>query len=444
MNDTPLMTARQAAHWLLCKASEGAFVNLELSQLLNRRVVRDLDRGLLTELTYGCLKQQLWLDFFLQKWLTRPLSQLDLPVLVALRLGLYQIHFMDRIPAHAAVSETVDLVKTQAPYASGFVNAVLHKALQHTDWTVRSKKGKAGWLSVTYSHPLWMIHRWLKRFGEEATEALLQSNQETPFTFLRVNTLKISPEEYWHSLQERQVPVRKTNDMSECFRLEGSVQLVEEDLKNGLIVIQDIGAMIISRVLNPQPGESVLDYCAAPGGKSTHLAALMQNQGLVVALDLHEHRVRLIRQLAERTGVTIIQANTHDGTKPYPFSQFFDRVLLDAPCSGTGVLGRKVDARWQKSYEQLVELTQLQQALLKQAYASVKPGGVLLYSTCSLEWEENERNVERFLDQESSASLVPFSMPGHSESVIQQGYYTILPQEFNGDGFFLALIRKKQ
>jgi len=438
------MNGRQAAFWLLKKAGEGAYINLELSQLLNQRQITDQDRGFATELTYGCLKQQAWLDFFLQKWLTRPLEQLDHPVLIALRLGLYQIHFMDRIPAHAAVSETVDLIKEDAPYATGLVNAVLHKALAQEDWTVRSKKGKAGWLAITYSHPLWMIHRWLKRFGEEETEELLRSNQKTPQTYLRVNTLKISAEDLWKSLQERQVPVRKSELLSECFLLDGPVQNIEEDLARGFVVIQDIGAMMIARVLDPQSGEMILDYCSAPGGKATHLAALMSNHGKVVALELHEHRVELIKRLANRTGATMIQTIQHDGTKPFGQPNSFDRILLDAPCSGTGVLGRKIDARWQKTYEQLAELTELQQALLKQAYACLKPGGTMVYSTCSLEWEENGKNLQWFLNEEPSATLESFKLPMPEETLIPEGYYTLLPQKLGGDGFFIAKIRKEK
>jgi len=438
------MNGRKAAFWLLKKAAEGAFINLELSQLLNQRLIADQDRGFATELTYGCLKQQAYLDFFLQKWLTRPLEQLDHSVLIALRLGLYQIHFMDRIPAHAAVSETVDLIKEDAPYATGLVNAVLHKALAQEDWTVRSKKGKAGWLAITYSHPLWMIHRWLKRFGEEETEELLRSNQKTPQTYLRVNTLKISSEDLWKSLQERQVSMRKSELLSECFLLDGPVQNVEEDLARGFVVIQDIGAMMIARVLDPQPGEMILDYCSAPGGKATHLAALMSNQGKVIALELHEHRVELIKRLASRTGATMIQTIQHDGTKPFGQPNSFDRILLDAPCSGTGVLGRKIDARWQKTYEQLAELTELQQALLKQAYACLKPGGTMVYSTCSLEWEENEKNLQWFLNEEPSATLESFKLPMPEETLIPEGFYTLLPQKLGGDGFFIAKIRKEK
>jgi len=436
------LSGRQAAFLLLMKAEEGAYINLELSQLLNQRLIADLDRGFATELTYGCLKQQAWLDFFLQRWLTRPLSQLDRPILIALRLGLYQIHFMDRIPAHAAVSETVDLIKEDFPYAAGVVNAVLHKALKQEDWTVRSKKGKAGWLSITYSHPLWMIYRWIKRFGEESTEALLQANQQTPQTFLRVNTLKILQEDLWESLQERQVPVRKSELLKECFLLEGPVQNIEDDLAHGSVVIQDIGAMMIARVLDPQPGETILDYCSAPGGKATHIAALMLNQGKVVALELHKHRVELIERLAKRTGASIIQTLQHDGTKPLTNALQFDRILLDAPCSGTGVLGRKVDARWQKTYEQLADLVQLQQALLQQAYTYLKPGGSMIYSTCSLEWEENEKNIQWFLSQEPTASLESFELPTPEKLQASEGFYTILPQTFGGDGFFIAKLRK--
>ena len=443
MQTTQTLSARQAALQSCIKIAQGSYVNLETASVLNSGQLIPVDRGLYTELVYGCVKRQAWLDFFLLKWCTRPLAQLDLSVLVSLRLGLYQIHYMDRIPAYASVDQTVELVKQEIPYAAGMVNAILHKAAAQTDWTVKSKKGKAGWLAITYSHPLWLIQRWLKRFGEEETQNLLASNNLTPNLFARVNTLSCSVEtmQQWFAAHDIEAIFNET--VPQACQINAPISDLMGEIENGHLVIQDIGAMLIAQTLAPKPGERVLDYCAAPGGKTTHLAALMQNQGEIVACDLYEQRVGLIAATARRTGATIIEAKVHDGTKPLAQATYFDKILVDAPCSGTGVLRRKVDARWSKEYEQLASLVSLQRALLQNAYACLKPGGHLIYSTCSLEREENEKNIQWFLAEEPTAELIPFTISGPKQRYENAGYFTILPHYFDGDGFFLAMLSKK-
>ncbi|HZW50030.1 MAG TPA: 16S rRNA (cytosine(967)-C(5))-methyltransferase RsmB [Bacillota bacterium] len=443
MQPTQTLTARQAALQSCIKIAQGSYVNLETAYVLNSGQLIPADRGLYTELVYGCVKRQVWLDFFLLKWSTRPLAQLDLSVLISLRLGLYQIHFMDRIPAYASVDETVELVKQETPYAAGMVNAILHKAAVQTDWTVKSKKGKAGFLSVTYSHPLWMIQRWLKRFGEQETVALLEANNQTPNLFARVNTLcsSIDAMQQWFTANE--IEAVFNDAVVQACQISAPISDLMGEIEKGHLVIQDIGAMLITQILAPQPNDCVLDYCAAPGGKTSHMAALMQNKGEIIACDLYEQRVGLIASTAKRTGASIVQAKVHDGTKSLARENYFDKVLVDAPCSGTGVLRRKVDARWTKEYEQLAALVTLQRALLRNAYAALKPGGRLIYSTCSLEQEENEKNIEWFLEQEPTAELIPFTISGPKQNYENEGYFTILPHYFDGDGFFLAMLTKK-
>lgn len=443
MQTTQTLSARQAALQSCIKIAQGSYVNLETASVLNSGQLIPADRGLYTELVYGCVKRQAWLDFFLLKWCTRPLAQLDLSVLVSLRLGLCQIHFMDRIPAYASVDQTVELVKQETPYAAGMVNAILHKAATQTDWTVKSKKGKAGFLSITYSHPLWLIQRWLKRFGEEETVALLASNNQTPNLFARVNTLRCSIESMQQWFAAHGIEAVFSDVVPQACRIHAPISDLMGEIENGHLVIQDIGAMLIAQTLAPKAGERVLDYCAAPGGKTTHLAALMQNKGEILACDLYEQRVGLIASTAKRTGASIVQAMIHDGTKSLARENYFDKILVDAPCSGTGVLRRKVDARWTKEYEQLASLVTLQRALLQSAYACLKPGGRLVYSTCSLEQEENEKNIQWFLEQEPTAELIPFTISGPKQRDQNEGYFTILPHYFDGDGFFLAMLSKK-
>ena len=426
--------------------SKGTFINLELQRVLSQEDNWSTqERGQYTELLYGTVRWQLYLDHFLARWSSQKLDRLEIPVLASLRLGLYQIRFRDGTPAHAAVDATCEALKLILPRAVGYVNAVLRKAAVETEWQVKAHD-KDLLMAITYSHPLWLVKRWVRRWGEENTLEMLQSNNRAPMLWIRCNSLKVHPDELGSLLDSKQISYKRHEGIPEAFGLiDEPLSSLRHEFDNGLISIQDLGAMYMAHALKPQSHETILDLCAAPGGKSTHMAELMQDQGKIVSLELHQTRMELISRQAKRLDLTSISAFQHDARMPWPNDepQQFDKVLLDAPCSGTGVVRRKVDSRWSKDESQLIELQKLQRELLATAAVSVKDGGQLLYATCSLEAEENEANLRWFLKEYPHFKLEPFvsisalkELPG-----ADQGYATLLPTSGEKDGFFLALMR---
>lgn len=441
------INARDAALTTLLRVSEGAYVNLEVQKTLRQqgRWLR-AEKNLYTELAYGCVRWQLYLDHFLSRWSSQELDHLEAPVLAAIRLGLYQIRFLSGIPNHAAVAASCEALKRLLPRAVGYANAVLRKAVQEQDWRIDAEPGSPRWLSIAYSHPQWMVERWLKRWGREETERLLERNNQIPPTWMRVNGLKTKQDAFFQALRDKEIDFERIESLPEAFRLvDTPVEALKEEMAEGLISVQDVGAMVMAHALQPQAGMRVLDLCAAPGGKSCQIAELMENQGHILAVDLHEARCRLIEGQALRLGIGIIETRCQDA-RELDASPIYDRVLLDAPCSGTGVLRRKVDARWQKSADQFAELQLLQRQLLDAAARTLKPGGILLYSTCSLEAEENEANIRWFLAKYPAFALVPF--PDHpalqSLSGADLGLATVNGSFGDSDGFFLALLQLRQ
>lgn len=440
MSKSVKINARQAAFQVLLRVEEGAFLSPLVQEMMREKGLSPIERPLFSELVNGVLKNRLYLDFFLQKWVNRPFNSLSLKVQTALRLGLYQIHFLDGIPPHAAVMETVELIKKEERKATGLTNAVLRRAAAHEDFSIKSKKGLAGHLSIEYSHPLWMIQRWLKRYGPETTEAFLKINQEQPRVYARLNTLKVTAVELEAELNQKGLLYEKSELNETAYILSGSLSDFNEFFQLGWLNLQDLGTMLIVDIIKPKPDERVLDMCAAPGGKTSHLAALMGNQGEIHALELHPGRFRALKRNLQTLGVENTKTYLQDATKW--LAEPYDKILLDAPCSGTGVLGRKPDARWKKSYQQILGLSQLQKELLESGFKNLKPGGHLLYSTCSLEWEENEKNIQWFLENEPKAKLLPFSVPTLQGLEKSSGQFNLLPNLSGGDGFFMALLTK--
>ncbi|MCL2498222.1 MAG: 16S rRNA (cytosine(967)-C(5))-methyltransferase RsmB [Symbiobacteriaceae bacterium] len=451
-------TVREAVLRALINIHQGAYINLELPTWLQIiPQTHSADRGLLTELLYGTVRQQLYLDYFLARWSKQPLERLEVPLLCALRLGAYQIRFSDRIPPHAAVAATIDALKMVLPTAAGYANAVLRQACQEELWDIPLPEASAAGLAVRYSHPQWLVERWLKRWGLAATQAMLQQNNQPPVLWLRLNPLTCTaadrsaltvfqPDEADSTQQTTHPYIRTIAGVPEAigFSQEAPLDTIHQLLRQGKLSVQDSGAMYIARSLEPLPGERILDLCAAPGGKSCHLAELMSDIGTVVAMDIHPGRSALISRQAERLKLNSIQTIVGDATVPWQ-GEAFAKVLLDAPCSGTGVLRRKVDARWSKDASQLGELQQLQRRLLAAAYQAVAPGGKLLYSTCSLEAEENEANIRWLLAEFPDLELTPLpsTLPFSDIPGADRGVATLLPTNNDSDGFFLALLKRQ-
>jgi len=386
----------------------GEFTETLLDRALDQARLSGPDRGLCHELVLGVVRWQATLDWLITRKTPGRTQKAALQNL--LRLGLYQIFWLDRIPPHAAVHETVEQAKQSGfgPQA-GFINAILRGYLREVDETesiladLKTAQPALGW-----SHPDWLVERWRKQFGDEQTRKMLEWNNTPPKTFARANTLKIDASKLVEQWRAEAVDydffMGDWTGENLVFELRSHPSLVSlNSFRDGGFYVQDPSTLLAVRELDPRPGENVLDLCAAPGGKATFIAQLMNNQGRIIARDNDPARVKLIEENCERLGVTMVEAASGSSLVLHPSS--FDKVLVDAPCSNTGVLRRRVDLRWRVTSAELERLRTTQMELLVQASRSVRPGGVLVYSTCSLEPEENSEVVKRFLSEVSGFAL---------------------------------------
>jgi 16S rRNA (cytosine967-C5)-methyltransferase len=407
-----------AAQVLRRREAGGEFTEKLLETALAGTPLSPADRGLCQEIVYGVVRWQAALDWLIARKTGGRVQKNALQNL--LRLGLYQIFWLDRIPDHAAVHETVELAKQNGfgPQA-GFVNAILRGYLREAAETKKLLAGlKISDPAIGFSHPEWLVQKWQKRFGEERTQQLLDWNNTPPKTFARVNTLKTDAGKLVEKWREENVEYdfirRDWLEENLVFELKSHPPLNSlASFRDGWFYVQDPGTLLAARELVAQPGETILDLCAAPGGKTTFIAQQMNNEGKIIASDISEERSKLIRENCARLGVTCVETILSSALNPQPST--FNRVLVDAPCSNTGVLRRRVDLRWRISPEEILRLQKTQLDLLKLAATKLKTGGVLLYSTCSLEPEENSEVAKEFLREhknfnlESERELLPFA-----------------------------------
>lgn len=441
--------ARETAMKILHEVHEnGAYANVALVQQLRQARLSEIDRRFVTELVYGAVKAGDTLDWMLRRYVNRPLSKIPPMVRDILRLGLYQIFFMDKVPASAACNESVELTKRYGHAGTvKFVNAVLRTAVREPEKAAFPEgRGKAAeHLALRSQHPQWLVKRWIREFGYEETERLCAFDNEQAVLSLRANTLKTTRENLSDILAEEGAAVKYSEWAPEgllCVQ-HGSLDAMSS-LQEGLFQVQDESSMQVAYVVDPQPGEFIIDACSAPGGKTTHMAALMKNEGRILAGDIYEHKLVRIAENAERLGIDIIETKLLDAREIGGlYAKQADRVLVDAPCSGLGVLRRKPDARWKKTPELLQELPGLQLAILKSAAAAVKPGGILVYSTCTIAREENAAVVEAFLAAqqdfvlEDTGEFLPLQK--RAEKLVQ-----LYPQRDGTDGFFIARMKRKE
>ena len=390
------------------ESGAGGFVEDILEKALARPRLSPANRRLVQELVYGVVRWQATLDWLIAR---QTESRAQKPMLqILLRLGLYQIFWLDRVPNHAAVHETVELAKRSgcAPQA-GFVNAVLRGCLREFEPTrQRLSELKETQPSLGYSHPDWLATRWQDRWGAEKSARLMQWNNTPPGTTARVNALKVDPGSLLAQWRDEQVEYdfirRDWLEENLVFELTAHPPLATlPSFRRGWFYVQDPSTLLSVCKLDPQPGESILDLCAAPGGKTAYIAQLMQNQGRLIAHDTDPQRLKLIDENCARLGVTCAETVLPEALDLRPST--LDRVLVDAPCSNTGVMRRRVDLRWRIRPEEIRRLRKVQDELLRQAAPLLKPGGTLVYSTCSLEPEENRESIEQFLREQPDFRL---------------------------------------
>jgi 16S rRNA (cytosine967-C5)-methyltransferase len=427
-----------AARVLRRRSNSPDYVETLLEQELARAGLSRLDRSLCQELVYGIVRHEMTLDWLIARK-TSPRPQ-ERGAQLLLRMGLYQIFWLQRIPAHAAVHETVELAKrTGCGAKTGFLNAVLRGCLREREAIARQLETlKKEDPAAGYSHPAWLVERWQARWGPENTAQLMDWNNAPPPTFARVNRLKTDAAtlaERWNS-QGIRFAARQWDWTGEdsVFELQSHPSLAEwEDFQRGFFYVQDPGTLLAVQELNPQPGENILDLCAAPGGKTGCIAQRMENRGRILALDNQPQRLRRLRENCARLGVTCVEiaGDAAPALRADPScvgtAVPFDRILLDAPCSNSGVLRRRVDLRWRIRVEELARLRREQAMLLRQAAVQLRPGGRLVYSTCSLEPEENETVTREFL-------------AGHADFTLERKRQ-LLPFRDQVDGAYVAALR---
>jgi 16S rRNA (cytosine967-C5)-methyltransferase len=437
--------------------AEGAYASDLLHAELDTRI-KSADAALATELVMGVLRWRRLLDFLLERQMKKPVGRLDLPVAIALRMGAYQLRFLERIPARAAVNESVELVKrARKSSAASLVNAVLRKiasaAKESLEKFLPAGISAAERLGILYSHPTWMVERWLARLGEERTIALLEVNNRTPRLACAVHDLD-HRQEIIRALEESGMRVEPGALLKSAFAVTGGSPSQTPAFLAGQISIQDEASQAIPLLLGVRAGDRVLDLCAAPGGKTASLVRAAGANGMVVAADRHAHRLRAMASQFQRLGLRDVKMLEVDATQPLPFRGEFDRILVDAPCSGTGTLARHPEIRWRLRAEQLAESSAGQRLMLANALAKLAPGGRLVYSTCSIEPEENEDVVESVLRDsagvdrapaaEAERTIAPFLAPRveAAEFFGADGFFRTSPAAHRTDGFFAALLEK--
>ncbi|MCF2148944.1 16S rRNA (cytosine(967)-C(5))-methyltransferase [Desmonostoc muscorum LEGE 12446] len=480
-----MTNARQLAFIALRDVHKGAYVDVALDRVLQKVNLPDSDRRLVTELVYGSVRRQRTLDTLIDQLAQKKSHQQPKDLRTILHLGLYQLRYQERIPASAAVNTTVELAKENGfSGLTGFVNGLLRQYLRKAEGQRgrgaeeqrgRGAEGKDSLLlpqspvpspqspvphfdplqlpenpverlGILHSFPDWIIQVWLEQLGLVETEQLCEWMNQSPTIDLRINPLRTSIEEVEAAFQSAGVLVRRVRHLPQALRLIGSAGSIQKlpGFREGWWTVQDSSAQLVGHLLDPQPGEVVIDACAAPGGKTTHIAELMQDKGKIWACDRTSSRLRKLQENSQRLNLKSIQICTGDSRHFTQFHNTADRVLLDAPCSGLGTMHRHADARWRQTPESVRELSTLQKELLSHISTFVKPGGVLVYATCTLHPAENEEAIAAFLAEspdwqiESPSSLEFLD----SARTTAEGWFKVWPHREDMDGFFMVRLRK--
>ena len=425
------MNARELAINILYKIEVGeAYSNNILNKELDKSDLSNLDKSLASELVYGVMTWKLTLDEIIQKYSSIKLKKISPWIINILRIGIYQIAFLDKIPESAAVNESVKLAKKYGHEASAkFVNAILRKIEKNEmdkliDYIATKPKMDDEIISILTSHPLWLVNELLKEYDKKFVMELLNANNITPDITIRVNTLRTTRDELKKLLELKNVDCKLGN-------LPDSILAKKMNSFEGqLYVVQDEAAQLACIKLEPKKGENILDACAAPGGKTTYLAQLMENEGRIDAWDVHENRVCLIKETSEKLGLTIINERTRDASLYYTeLLEKYDRVLLDVPCTGLGVIRKKPDIKWTRKPEDIEELVNIQYKILDNCSRYLKTNGVLVYSTCTVLDRENGSQIRKFLAEHKEFELL--------EEI------KLYPHVNGTDGFYIAKLLKK-
>jgi len=439
-----MISVRDAAIRVLSEIdNEGKFSNKLLQQYSESELSKE-DIRLLRELVYGVVENRMYIDKIIRSASSVKMKKIHPMILQILRLGVYQIGFMDRIPAHASINEAVKLARKYGHKGTvGYVNGVLRRIEREREqYFSNDEPSSADDLAIRYSHPDYLVRLWIEQFGFEFAKKLIVANNSRPLLSLRVNTLKTDREDLMGMLKKYNLELIKGELSEDCVRVVNPENITEtKEFKDGLFTIQDESSMMVTEIAGPIEGNTVLDVCSAPGGKATHIAQRMNNRGRVIARDLYAQKINLVMENAERLGIEIIKGQVHDATEfDESLKDMVDICIVDAPCSGFGLLRRKPDIKFNRKSEDVESLIDIQSSILNVSSGYVKSGGKLIYSTCTLNIEENLNQVRKFLERNSQFKLKAIELPhGKIISETQEsGYIELYPHIHGTDGFFIA------
>ena len=438
---------------------EKAYSNIVLNEMINqnKKELTNKDIGLISEIVYGTTTWRLTLDEIIKKYSNIKLKKISNWILNILRMGIYQIVFLDKIPKSAAVNESVNLAKRYGhKSSSNFVNAILRKVSKKDYEDFYQIKDDIQRISITNSMPKWIIEELAKQLGDmkKVEEIAINSNVK-PHLSIRINNLKIkddSKKDFIKRLEEKDIKIKQ--GLLKDFLIVENAKNIEnmEEFRQGLFTIQDETAGLIPIILNPNKTDVILDACSSPGGKTTYLAELMENQGKIEAWDIHEHRTKLVENAAKRLGITNIETKVNDATiYNEKYKEKFDKILLDVPCLGIGVLRRKPDIKWQKSKEDINEITKIQKKILENCSQYLKKGGELVYSTCSILKEENENVIKEFIQKHKNFCIENIKIKENDKIQNKEFFeiyknnnnYLQVYQNYETDGFFICKLKNK-
>ena len=445
-NTNPAPSARRLAYQALYDVLEkDAYANITLQSIMGKYTLKKEESHLLTELVYGVLRKYNYLLWIISQMSKQPLKKLHPSVRILLCISLYQLLYLTRIPESAAVNESVKIAKKLTHQGNvRFINGLLRNYLRQKENIVIPSETENPLLhdELTYCLPSWLIQRWEKEWGRDKALAIFSALNETPCMTIRVNSLKTTKEDFMKQLADNGIEAEDIPGLKEGLTIrKGASQFFTHLLSSGEAYVQSASSMVPVHVLEPKAGETVLDMCAAPGSKTTQMAEWMKNEGTIDAWDLYPHKISLIKKNAKKEGITIIHAGARDSSKPMPqVNGKYDKILLDAPCSGLGVLGHKAEIRWRRQEADLEAFPPLQQKLLTCAASYLKSGGTLVYSTCTLNRAENEDMIRWFLSEHPEFEPVDFTLSDTQTS--EHGIMTLWPDEWDSDGFFVAKLKK--
>ncbi|MBG3873468.1 16S rRNA (cytosine(967)-C(5))-methyltransferase RsmB [Staphylococcus xylosus] len=417
--------------------NDKAYSNIIINEVLSNNELNRADKSLFTELVYGTLKRKYTLDYLLKPFVQTKLKGW---VRQLLWMSIYQYAYLDKIPEHAIIHEAVEIAKYKGgPHNGNVVNGILRSMMRSElpDFTEITDDKKR--IAIEYSLPKWLVDHWVTHLGLEKTEEIAQSFLDKVSTTVRVNLTRITVDEAIRRLTDDDYIVELDKEIDTCLHISGKPIIESRLFKDGLVSIQDKSSMFVGEIMSLTEGDKVLDACSAPGGKACHIAEILNGTGHVDATDIHEHKIDLIDFNIKKLRLSNISAFEHDATEKY--DKVYDKILVDAPCSGLGVLRHKPEIKYEQSQHSIQSLVEIQLEILNNVKDSVKPGGTIIYSTCTIEQMENENVIYTFLKANKDFEFDAFEHPITGEKVKTM---QVLPQDFNSDGFFITRIKRKE